>query len=67
MVDFNGIETILFLPKDAPKSLAAGAPAPETPLDELTAFPTLLVDGDEGKTVAPIGGGGRPVAPPRFS
>ena len=44
MVDSN-----LFLPKDAPKSLAAGAP-PQTPLDELTAFYTLFrEDGDEGK------------------
>ena len=41
MVDFNEIETFLFLPKDAPKSLAAGAP-PRTPLDELTAFYKLL-------------------------
>ena len=40
MADFNGIKTF-FLPKDAPKSLTAGAP-PQTPLDELTAFYTLL-------------------------
>ena len=47
MVDFNGIKTILFLPKDAPKSLAAGA-EPQTPLDELTrVLHTVGVDEDE--------------------
>ena len=41
LVDFNGTITFLFLSKNAPNSLAAGAP-PQTPLEELTAFYNFL-------------------------